>query len=160
MGNKLTDARDVRFVLYEQLGIEDLCKSERFQDHSRETFDMILDAAEKLAANEFMPVNSKGDEIGCTWEEGKVKIPEPFHGPFRKFCEGGWLSMCENEAVGGQSVPAVVDFLYYQLFRMPCPKQESGKRISFLCPASDALHGSLIILIHTDFTAFMEGAPP
>jgi hypothetical protein len=27
---------------------------------------MILDAAEKLAANEFMPVNSKGDEIGCT----------------------------------------------------------------------------------------------
>ncbi len=116
MGNRLTDGRDVRFVLYEQLRVEDLCKSERFQDHSRETFDMILDAAEKLAVNEFMPVNSKGDEIGCTWEEGKVKIPEPFHGPFRKFCEGGWLSMCEDEAVGGQSVPAVVDFSCKEMF--------------------------------------------
>jgi len=116
MGNKLTDGRDVRFVLYEQLRVEDLCRSERFQDHSRETFDMILDAAEKLAVNEFMPVNSKGDEIGCTWEEGRVKIPEPFHVPFRKFCEGGWLSMCEDEAVGGQSVPAVVDFCCKEMF--------------------------------------------
>ncbi len=116
MGNKLTDGRDVRFVLYEQLRVEALCRSERFQDHSGETFDMILDAAEKLAANEFMPTNSRGDEVGCTWEEGKVKIPESFHAPFRKYCEGGWLSMCEDEAVGGQLVPVVVDFACKEMF--------------------------------------------
>ena len=57
-------------------------------------------------------------------------------------------------------VPAVVDILYYQQFRMPCLKPKSGKRISFLCPASDALPGSLIISIHTGFTVFMEGVPP
>ncbi len=110
MGNKLTDLRDVRFVLYEQLRIEDLCEAERFQHHSKETFEMILDAAEKLAVNDFAPVNSLGDEIGCTLEDGRVKVPEPFHGPFRKFCEGGWLCMCEKEDMGGQDAPVTIDF--------------------------------------------------
>jgi hypothetical protein len=83
MSNNLTDLRDVRFVLYEQLDVEQLCRAERFQDHSKETFDMILDAAERLAVDEFAPTNSIGDEIGCRWEDGQVKVPEPFHGPFR-----------------------------------------------------------------------------
>ena len=72
MGNKLMDLRDTRFVLYEQLNIEELCEAARFQDHSRETFEMIMTAAEKLAVNEFEPVNSLGDKIGCHWQDGKV----------------------------------------------------------------------------------------
>jgi alkylation response protein AidB-like acyl-CoA dehydrogenase len=116
MENKCVDMRDTRFVLYEQLGIEDLCSAEKFQDHSRETFDMILDTAEKLAVNEFAPVNMEGDAVGCVWENGVVKAPQAFHAPFRKYCEGGWMSLPDEYAFGGQNAPVVMNFACYTLF--------------------------------------------
>jgi alkylation response protein AidB-like acyl-CoA dehydrogenase len=116
MGNKLTDLRDTRFVLYEQLNIEELCEAPRFQDHSRETFEMIITAAERLAVNEFEPVNSAGDKIGCRWQDGKVSVPEPYREPFKKFCEGGWMNMQENESVGGQNVPLCLHYACNAMF--------------------------------------------
>ncbi len=116
MSNMLTDLRDVRFVLYEQLGIEQLCKAERFQDHSKDTFEMIFDAAEKLAVNDFAPTNAKGDEIGCVWEEGQVKVPGPFQAPFKMYCEGGWIAMPEDYSLGGQNVPVSVGFACSEMF--------------------------------------------
>ena len=87
------DLRDTRFILYEQLNIEDLCEANRFQDHSRETFEMILSAAEKLAVNDFAPANSSGDKVGCQWQDNRVTVPEFYRAPFQKFCEGGWMSL-------------------------------------------------------------------
>jgi alkylation response protein AidB-like acyl-CoA dehydrogenase len=116
MENKCVDMRDTRFVLYEQLGIEGLCAAERFHDHSRETFDMILDTAEKLAVNEFAPVNSEGDAIGCVWENGAVKAPAVFHTPFQKYREGGWMSLPDAYDFGGQNAPVVMNFACYTLF--------------------------------------------
>ena len=116
MGNKLTDLRDTRFVLYEQLNIEELCQADRFRDHSQETFEMIMTAAEKLAVNAFEPVNSAGDKIGCRWQDGKVDVPEPYREPFKKFCEGGWMNMQENYSVGGQNVPFCLHYACNALF--------------------------------------------
>ena len=120
MGNKLTDINDVKFILYEQLQIEDLCDSGKFQDHSKDTFEMIIDAAEKLAVNDFQPVNSAGDELGCTWHDGIVKVPDPYHVPFQRFCEGGWLNMAEESDVGGQGVPLVIDFACKEMMFAAC----------------------------------------
>ena len=116
MGNQLTDLRDTRFVLYEQLNADELCQAERFLNHSKETFEMIIAAAEKLAVNEFAPVNSAGDKIGCHWQDGKVTVPEPFQAPFKKFCEGGWMNMQEDESVGGQNVPFCLHYACNAMF--------------------------------------------
>lgn len=116
MGNKLTDLRDTRFVLYEQLNVEELCEATRFQDHSRETFEMIITAAEKLAVNDFEPANSIGDKIGCNWKGNIVAVPEPYRAPFRKFCEGGWMSLPEHYDVGGQNVPLTVHYVCSTMF--------------------------------------------
>ena len=49
MGNLLVDERDVEFVLYEQLCVEDLCKTERYKDFTKQDFDMVIEEARKLA---------------------------------------------------------------------------------------------------------------
>ncbi len=116
MENKLVDLRDSRFVLYEQLEIEKLCETERFGDHSKETFEMIIDTAEKLAVNEFAPVNSEGDEVGCVFENGRVRCPEAFRSPFGKYCEGGWMSLPDVYDVGGQNAPICMYFACHELF--------------------------------------------
>lgn len=116
MDNKLTDMRDTRFILYDQLQVEDLCLAPRFADHSRETFEMILSAAHKLAINEFVPANGSGDKIGCEWKDGHVFVPQPYRMPFKKFCEGGWMSVAEDYAVGGQNVPLTVHYACSMMF--------------------------------------------
>jgi len=110
------DLRDTRFVLYEQLNIEDLCEANQFQDHSRETFEMIITAAEKLAVNDFAPANSIGDKIGCQWKDNQVTVPEPYRAPFQKFCEGGWMSLPESYQVGGQHVPLSIHYACSTMF--------------------------------------------
>ena len=104
----LVDERDLKFVLYEQLNVEDLCKYPRWEEYSKEMFDMALEQAEKLAEQEFYPTNKKGDQEGCRFENGLVKVPECFHQPYRLYCEGGWLAMADDPEVGGQGFPATV----------------------------------------------------
>lgn len=116
MNNTLVDLRDVRFILYDLLNVEELCHLEKFSDHSRETFEMVINAAEKLATNDFAPVNSDGDTVGCTWQDGKVNVPASFHEPFRRYCEGGWISISEDTDVGGQGLPLTIQQACYELF--------------------------------------------
>jgi Acyl-CoA dehydrogenase N terminal len=40
-------ARDLEFLLYEWRDVESLTTRERFADHSRETFDAVLDADDR-----------------------------------------------------------------------------------------------------------------
>jgi len=104
----LVDERDVKFVLYEQLRMEELCKSPLYADFAQETFDMVLDEAVKLGERAFYPSNKLGDVQGCRFEGGQVKIPESFHEPYRLYREGGWLAMADSPEVGGQGLPVVL----------------------------------------------------
>ncbi|MFH2013160.1 MAG: acyl-CoA dehydrogenase [Pseudomonadota bacterium] len=105
MGNLLVDERDVEFVLFEQLCIEDLFKTEKYKDYSRQDFEMVIEEARKLAVNVFLPTNEKGDREGCTYEDGKVKVPESFHEAFRLYKDGGWVTPTEDLEIGGQGLP-------------------------------------------------------
>ena len=68
MGNLLVDERDQLFILHEMLGIEKLCDSPLFAEHSTELFDMVLKEAHKFAASELMPTNSIADQEGAIYD--------------------------------------------------------------------------------------------
>ncbi len=116
MSKKVIGIGDTRFVLFDQLGVEKLFSYDRFSGHSRETVEMILAAAEKLAVNEFAPTNKLGDKAGCVWKDNSVKVPESFHKPFSKYVEGGWLALPEAEDVGGQNAPYTLHFACCEMF--------------------------------------------
>ena len=54
--------RDLDFLLHEWLDVEALTKRPRYAEHSRETFDAVLDLAEQIATEHFAPHNRKADE--------------------------------------------------------------------------------------------------
>ena len=87
------DDRDVQFVLKEHLHIESLLKYEAFKDFSLEDFDMILDQAQKIAANDIAPSFQDGDREGCRFDHGKVSVPESFRHAWRVFQEGSWFAL-------------------------------------------------------------------
>jgi hypothetical protein len=45
----LLSRRDLDFLLYEWLRIDELTKRQRFAEHSRDTFDGVLDLSEEVA---------------------------------------------------------------------------------------------------------------
>jgi alkylation response protein AidB-like acyl-CoA dehydrogenase len=106
----------MRFVLYEQLGIERLCGFDKFKDFSRETFDMVLEEGAKLAAEVIAPLNSIADKEGCLYEKGKVKVPGAFHDAFKKYCEGGWIAASVDAEAGGQGLPNSVALAAAEMF--------------------------------------------
>jgi alkylation response protein AidB-like acyl-CoA dehydrogenase len=116
MGNKLLDMRDVRFAIKEHLEISDLFGYERYEDYSDEIVEMTINTAEKLAVNEYYPANEQGDKTGVAFEDGKVTVPPEFHGPYRKFCEGGWTAPSESYDYGGQQMPTMLNYLTQMLF--------------------------------------------
>ena len=108
--------RDMKFILYEWLGIERLCEFDKFKDFSRETFDMVLEEAAKLSAEVIAPLNSISDKEGCVYEKGKVKVPEAYHGAFKKYCEGGWIAASVDPEAGGQGLPESVALAAAEMF--------------------------------------------
>jgi hypothetical protein len=116
MVNPVVDKRDVKFVLYEQLDIEQLTNTAKYAEYSKEMYDMVLDQAWKLAENELEPANSKGDRDGCVWEEGKVRVPESYHRPYQMYREGGWLPISEDVEAGGQGFPVVMGLSAIEAF--------------------------------------------
>jgi alkylation response protein AidB-like acyl-CoA dehydrogenase len=110
----------MKFILYEQLGIERLCQFDKFKDFSRETFDMVLEEGAKVAAEVIAPLNSIADKEGCIFEKGKVKVPEAFHDAFKKYCEGGWIAASVDAEAGGQGLPESVAIATAEMFVAAC----------------------------------------
>ena len=117
MSNLLVNTRDQQFVLYEQLGIENLFKNGRYADYSKETVDMMLTEAEKMALEVLLPTYVDGDREGCKFKDGKVSVPKSFHHAYRKFVEAGWQCAMRDPEVGGQGMPTSVATACFELFQ-------------------------------------------
>jgi hypothetical protein len=66
--------RDLDFLLHRWLDVESLTKRQRYAEHSRETFDAVLDLAEQIATEHFAPHNRKADENEPRMVDGKVEL--------------------------------------------------------------------------------------
>ena len=116
MAQEISDRRDIDFVLYEQLDLEQLLTSDKFADLNRKTVDLIITEARNLAIKEILPTNAPGDREGCRLENGQVKVPEAFHRIFKLYREGEWIATTDDPAVGGQGLPAMVAAAVNELF--------------------------------------------
>jgi alkylation response protein AidB-like acyl-CoA dehydrogenase len=113
---KLGDPRDRRFILFDQLQIQDLTKYPKFADHGRDIFEMVLSEAEKFAENVLWPLNQKGDEEGCHFEKGEVRTPQGFKEAYDQYVEGGWLTPADDPEWGGQNLPQALCTACHECF--------------------------------------------
>jgi alkylation response protein AidB-like acyl-CoA dehydrogenase len=116
MSSLILDERDQQFVLYEMLGVEGVCEHPEYADLSKETFNMILTEAQKIAEEEILPTLAEGDKEGCKLIDGKVHVPKCFHRAYKLFCEGGWLGMSFPPEEGGQGIPESVKYAAIEWF--------------------------------------------
>ena len=108
MTQSIADRRDIDFVLYEQLQIEQLFETDRYQDLNRKSADMVVTEARRFGLKEILPTYAEGDREGVVFENGQVKVPACFYQPYRHYVDGEWIAMEEDPRVGGQGLPHVI----------------------------------------------------
>jgi alkylation response protein AidB-like acyl-CoA dehydrogenase len=107
--NLIASERDISFLLYEWLDAAALCSRPRFTEHSRETFDAVLETAASLATESFAPHNKKSDANEPYIENNVVvQIPE-IKAALTKFIELGFIAAGQDEVLGGMQLPKVVE---------------------------------------------------
>jgi alkylation response protein AidB-like acyl-CoA dehydrogenase len=101
--------RDLEFLLHEWLDVETLTKRPRYAEHSRETFDAVLELAEQIATEHFAPHNRKADENEPHLVDGTVVLIPEVAAALQVFAEAGMNAAMLPEELGGLQLPAVVN---------------------------------------------------
>ncbi|NHP17266.1 acyl-CoA dehydrogenase [Rhodococcus sp. IC4_135] len=101
--------RDIEFLLYEWLDVESLTERPRFAEHSRETFDAVLELSEDMAAKFFAPHNKLADAQEPTvGEDGKVITTPEAKKALEVFAQAGLFAGSFDESLGGMQLPMSV----------------------------------------------------
>ena len=107
--SRLLSRRDLEFLLYEWLQVEQLSRRERFAEHSRETFDAALDTYAEIAATEFLPHNKRCDREPPRLEGEQVRVLPEQRRAYEALAAAGLLAACHDAALGGMQLPYVVE---------------------------------------------------
>ncbi len=97
------------FLLYDWLKVQDLGRRERFSEHSRETFDAVLDTCEKIAREKFAPFNRLADTEEPRFDGERVFLPKATHEALAAYVGSGMLAAAQDYEHGGMQLPCVVE---------------------------------------------------
>ena len=97
------------FLLNDWLHTTELTQRPRFADHSRETFDAVLDTCERIAREKFAPFNRLVDVEEPRFDGEKVILPQATHDAAKAYAESGMLSAAQDFEMGGMQLPYSVE---------------------------------------------------
>jgi butyryl-CoA dehydrogenase len=101
--------RDLDFLLYEWLDVESLTKCERFSEHSKDTFDAVLDLSADIAHKHFAPHNKKADSNEPAMRhDGTVEMIPEVKAALEVHSSAGLIAGAFDESVGGMQLPSTV----------------------------------------------------
>jgi len=99
---------ELPFQLYDVLDAESLCEHDRFSEHNRDTFDAVLDTANKMATNLFLPHNHIADKNEPKFDGKKVSMIDDVKIAFDAFRHSGFIAGRYSFEDGGMQLPETV----------------------------------------------------
>ncbi len=109
--NPLLRDRDVDFLLYEMFDAPALCALPAFADHSRETFDLYLRSARRLARDVLYPAYKPMDDEPARLLRGVVHTHPSMRAIWARIVDLGAIAATRPADVGGQQLPFLVGTL-------------------------------------------------
>ncbi|MCH9685632.1 MAG: acyl-CoA dehydrogenase, partial [Deltaproteobacteria bacterium] len=106
--NPLVDDRDIEFLLYDVHDAEALAGLPAFAEHDRETFELFVSSARRLAREALWPAYRVMDENPPKLEGGRVRAHAVMHEIWPRMVDLGLLAVTRPESVGGLSLPLLV----------------------------------------------------
>ncbi|HEY5854798.1 MAG TPA: acyl-CoA dehydrogenase [Aldersonia sp.] len=101
--------RDVDFLLYEWLDVVALTSRKRFAEHSKDTFDAVLDLSADLAHKHFAPHNKNADANEPSMRpDGTVEMIPDVKTALDAYAASGLIAGQFDDSVGGMQLPTAV----------------------------------------------------
>ena len=102
------------FLLYDWLHAEALAARPRFAEHSRDTFDAVLDTCERIAREKYAPFNRLVDTEEPRTETAadgslRVVLPRATHEARAAYAQSGMLAAAQDDEHGGMQLPYLVE---------------------------------------------------
>ena len=104
----IVNRRDIDFYLYELLDLEELLKNDRYKEHDRDTVTAILDLAQQIAEEAFLPCAAELDEHEPIFEAGRAITPDSLKACLKTFVEAGLPAATFDASLGGMQLPMLV----------------------------------------------------
>ncbi len=108
MASLIMSARDLEFLLHEWLDVSRFTDRDRYREHSRETFDQVLELSRELAERYFAPHNRDNDLREPTFDGEKVHLLPEVKQALDAFAAAGLVGAGMDERVGGMQLPHTV----------------------------------------------------
>ncbi|MBU3914302.1 acyl-CoA dehydrogenase [bacterium] len=113
MAEKFISQRNLNFLLYEVLDIETLSQYPYFEDHGRETYEMLIDTSIQMAKDIMHPAFVEMDQIPPEFKDGEIKVHRAVKDYLRELGRGGWIAAgfpFDNE---GQQFPTTLVYINF-----------------------------------------------
>ena len=109
--------KDMSFLLYDVFKNDELWQNlPKLADHvDRETVDAILQECSKIAEQQVAPLSREGDEVGVSFDQGKVTTAPGYKAAFNTYAEGGWSALGGDLEYGGMGMPKVVTAFHEEM---------------------------------------------
>jgi hypothetical protein len=116
------DLRDIRFVLFEQLKVDESLKNvPRYADFDRDLYDTMLESAADLSRNVLAPLNKVGDRVGCRLDgDGNVTTPPGYKEAYHAIAEAGLVASGMSPDWGGVGLPHAIDVSMHEMLTGSC----------------------------------------
>jgi butyryl-CoA dehydrogenase len=116
----------LEFLLYQWLDAASLNQRARFADHSRETFDAVLDTCERIAREKYAPFNRTVDTEEPRFDGERVILPRATYEAQQAYAASGMLSAAQDYDIGGMQLPYTVEAAANSFFAMASVSIGSG----------------------------------
>jgi alkylation response protein AidB-like acyl-CoA dehydrogenase len=144
--------RDMRFVLNEVFEVSKLWAQlpGLAEVVDEETAAAILEEAGKVSAGIIAPLRRSGDEQGCSWDNGAVKVPDGYKAAYQAFAEGGWGGVGGDPQFGGMGMPKAISAQVEEMVTSAnlsfgtYPMLTAGACLSLSAHASDELKAAYL----------------
>ncbi|MBB5207699.1 acyl-CoA dehydrogenase [Chiayiivirga flava] len=105
----LLSRRDLAFQLYDWLDAQSLVRAPRYAEHSRETFDAVIDACERMATDLFAPHYQAADRDEPRFDGTQVHVHPAIAPALRAFAQSGLAAASQDTGRGGMQLPTLIE---------------------------------------------------
>jgi len=112
----IVNRRDLQFLLYECEQVDRFFQLAPYTHLDRETVDSMVDSAQAIAEEFYLPVAAKVDAQAPQFAAGEVVVPQETATALRAYADAGLFAQTFEQSSGGLELPYVVSTAINGLF--------------------------------------------
>lgn len=167
MSEYIAPLKDIRFVMQELAGLDQVVALPGCEEASSDVIDAILDEAAKFAEGVLSPLNRSGDINGAKWKDTVVTTSPGFKEAYRQFVENGWNGLGCDPEFGGQGLPKLLSTAVSEMWKASnhafslCPMLTQGAIEALMIAGTDEQKASFLPkLVSGEWTGTMNLTEP